>query len=128
MPLQILLRMILSGPNVAEFAPLSLCQFPDSATHNEGSGLAIVPRHQVSLCHLTMPHLRIKRRCDRAVRAVSVESPCSELIFSTYVPVRIAAEDCTRGSEDWLFIKSSGHSLRDLEECDSRRFSSSIGR
>jgi hypothetical protein len=60
------------GPNVTEFAPLFLYQSPDSAPNDEGSGLAIVPRHQVSLRHLTMPHFRAKRRCDRAVRAVDM--------------------------------------------------------
>jgi CheY-like chemotaxis protein len=39
-------------------------------THNEGSGLAIVPRHQVSLRHLTRPHFWAKRRSDNAVRSV----------------------------------------------------------
>ena len=51
-------------------AALFLRQLPDSVTHDEGSGLAIVPRHQVSLCNLTMPHFGAKRRSDRPVRAV----------------------------------------------------------
>ena len=58
------------GFNVTKFAPLFLRQFPDRVSHNEGSGLAIVPNHKVSLRHLTLPHFRAERRIDRAVRAV----------------------------------------------------------
>jgi hypothetical protein len=58
------------GLNRAKFAPLFLRQLPDSVTHNEVGGLAIVPRDQVSVGHLTMPHFRAERRIDRAVRSV----------------------------------------------------------
>ena len=51
-------------------AALSLLHFPDSAAHDESSGLAVIPRHQVSLRHLTVPHFRAERRTDSAVRAV----------------------------------------------------------
>jgi hypothetical protein len=56
----------LPAPNRA----LALRQSPDSVSHNEGGGFAVVPRHQVSLRHLTMPHFRAKRRIDNAVRTV----------------------------------------------------------
>jgi hypothetical protein len=49
---------------------LFLRQFPDSVTHNERRGLAVVPHHKVSVRHLTMPHLWAERRIDSAVRTV----------------------------------------------------------
>jgi hypothetical protein len=58
------------GLNVTKFAPLFLRHFPDSVTHYEGSGLAVVPHHKVSLRNLTMPHFRAERSCDRAACAV----------------------------------------------------------
>jgi hypothetical protein len=51
---------------------LFLHHFPYSATHYEGSGLAVVPRHQVSVRHLATPNLRAERRIDNAVRTVWV--------------------------------------------------------
>jgi hypothetical protein len=41
-------------------------QPPDCATDNEDRDLAIVPHHQVRVCHLTMPHLGTKRLRDSA--------------------------------------------------------------
>lgn len=55
---------------MTQFASLFLRQSPDSGTHNEGGGLAIVPRHQVSVSNLTMPHFWVERRIDSAVRTV----------------------------------------------------------
>jgi hypothetical protein len=49
---------------------LAVRQFLDSAAHNEGRGLAVIPDHQVTMRDLAMPHFRSERRIDRAVRAV----------------------------------------------------------
>ena len=49
---------------------LFLRQFPDSVTHNERRGLAVVPHHEVPVRHLAMPHFCAERRIDRAVRTV----------------------------------------------------------
>ena len=58
------------GLNVTKFAPLFLRKSPDSATHCEGGGLAVVPHHQIAMSHLAMPHFGAERRIDSAVRAV----------------------------------------------------------
>ena len=52
------------------------------------------------------------------------ESPRVELTFSTRVPVRKAAEDCSVWERRVGVIKPSGRSFDDVEECDSRRCSS----
>src|SRR5208282_2718785 len=52
------------------------------------------------------------------------ESPRLELVFSTRVPVRKAAVDCSVWERRVGVIKPPGRSLDDVEECDSRRFSS----
>jgi hypothetical protein len=49
---------------------LAVRQFLDSAAHNEGRGLAVIPDHQVTMRDLAIPHFRAERRIDRAVRAV----------------------------------------------------------
>ena len=52
---------------------LAVRQFLDSATQNEGRGLAVIPDHQVTMRDLAMPHFRSERRIDRAVRTVYME-------------------------------------------------------
>src|SRR5580692_7014110 len=49
---------------------LAVRQFLDSATQNEGRGLAVIPDHQVTMRDLAMPHFRSERRIDRPVRTV----------------------------------------------------------
>jgi hypothetical protein len=61
------------GLNVAEFAPLFLHQSPDSVTHYEGRGLALVPCHKVTVRHLAMPHFCAERRIDNAARTVCMK-------------------------------------------------------
>jgi len=51
---------------------LFLRQFPDSVTHNERRGLAVVPHHEVPVRHLAMPHFCAERRIDSAVRTIWV--------------------------------------------------------
>ena len=49
---------------------LAVRQFLDSATQNEGRGLAIIPHHKVPVRHLAMPHFGAERCIDSAVRTV----------------------------------------------------------
>jgi hypothetical protein len=60
------------GLNVTKLALLFLRQFPDSATHDEGRGFAIVPCHKGPVSPLAVPHFWGERRVDSAVRAVYV--------------------------------------------------------
>jgi hypothetical protein len=55
---------------VTKFGLLFLRHLPDSVTHNERRGVAVIPHHQIAMRHLAMPQFRAERRIDRAVRTV----------------------------------------------------------